>query len=215
MLGENIRILRKQKGFSQETLSQRLNVVRQTVSKWEKGLSVPDAEMLNALSELLEVPVSVLLGGTIEETPTENRLDEVAKQLAILNEQLAADSARRRKTRRRGFIGIPAALLLLLALWIAGCAAFKVQTRKDDVFTTVKIECTLDGETYDYTVVYDQNFRIHESGGNAFISSHVDVLRYDDANVLLAQIQDYFTDRGGTYKIMEASGNGIKPVPAG
>ena len=215
MLGENIRILRKQKGFSQETLSQRLNVVRQTVSKWEKGLSVPDAEMLNALSELLEVPVSVLLGGTIEETPTENRLDEVAKQLAILNEQLAADSARRRKTRRRIFIGIPAALVLLLALWIAGCAAFKVQTRKDDVFTTVKIECTLDGETYDYTVVYDQNFRIHESGGNAFISSHVDVLRYDDANVLLAQIQDYFTDRGGTYKIMEASGNGIKPVPAG
>lgn len=215
MLGENIRILRKQKGFSQETLSQRLNVVRQTVSKWEKGLSVPDAEMLNALSELLEVPVSVLLGGTIEETPTENRLDEVAKQLAILNEQLAADSARRRKTRRRVFIGIPAALVLLLALWIAGCAAFKVQTRKDDVFTTVKIECTLDGETYDYTVVYDQNFRIHESGGNAFISSHVDVLRYDDANVLLAQIQDYFTDRGGTYKIMEASGNGIKPVPAG
>lgn len=215
MLGENIRILRKQKGFSQETLSQRLNVVRQTVSKWEKGLSVPDAEMLNALSELLEVPVSVLLGGTIEETPTENRLDEVAKQLAILNEQLAADSARRRKTRRRVFIGIPAALVLLLALWIAGCAAFKVQTRKNDVFTTVKIECTLDGETYDYTVVYDQNFRIHESGGNAFISSHVDVLRYDDANVLLAQIQDYFTDRGGTYKIMEASGNGIKPVPAG
>ncbi|MCR4929008.1 MAG: helix-turn-helix domain-containing protein, partial [Lachnospiraceae bacterium] len=52
MLGENIKTLRKQKGFSQETLAQQLNVVRQTVSKWEKGISVPDAEMLNALSEL-------------------------------------------------------------------------------------------------------------------------------------------------------------------
>ena len=215
MLGENIRILRKKKGLSQETLAQRLNVVRQTVSKWEKGLSVPDAEMLNTLSELLEVPVSTLLGSTIEEAPAENGLDEVAKQLAVLNEQLAADAARRRKTRRRVLIGIPAALLLFIALWVAGCVAFRVQTHRDDVFTTVKIECTLDGETYDYTVVYDQNFRIHESGGDAFISSHVDVLRYDDANVLLAQIQDYFTERGGTYKIMEASGNGIKPLPTG
>ncbi len=61
MLGENIKILRKQKGFSQETLAQQLNVVRQTVSKWEKGISVPDAEMLNSLSELFEVPVSTLL----------------------------------------------------------------------------------------------------------------------------------------------------------
>ena len=215
MLGENIRVLRRQKGLSQETLAQRLNVVRQTVSKWEKGLSVPDAEMLNTLSELFEVPVSTLLGSTIEEAPAENGLDEVAKQLAVLNEQLAADSARRRKTRRRVLIGIPAVLVLFIVLWIAGCIAFKVQTHKDDVFTTVKIECTLDGESYDYTVVYDQDFRIHESGGDSFISSHVDVLRYDDANVLLAQIEDYFTERGGTYKIMEASGNGIKPAPAG
>ena len=67
MLSENIKILGKQKGYSQETLAQQLNVVRQTVSKWEKGISVPDAEMLNSISELFEVPVSELLGSTIKD----------------------------------------------------------------------------------------------------------------------------------------------------
>lgn len=39
MLGENLKALRKQKGMSQEVMAQQLNVVRQTVSKWEQGVS--------------------------------------------------------------------------------------------------------------------------------------------------------------------------------
>ena len=103
MLGENLKILRKQKGLSQETLAQQLNVVRQTVSKWEKGLSVPDAEMLNTISELFEVPVSTLLGSTIEEPEktSGSAMEEIAKQLAVLNEQLATRSVRRRKTAKK------------------------------------------------------------------------------------------------------------------
>lgn len=66
MFQENLKTLRKQRGFTQETLAERLSVVRQTVSKWEKGLSVPDAVLLVKLSEILEVPVSTLLGGRIE-----------------------------------------------------------------------------------------------------------------------------------------------------
>ncbi len=65
MLNENIRELRKAKGLSQEELAVRLNVVRQTVSKWEKGLSVPDADMLVAIGEAFDTPVSVLLGETV------------------------------------------------------------------------------------------------------------------------------------------------------
>ena len=61
MLGENIKALRKQKGYSQETLAQQLNVVRQTISKWEKGLSVPDAEMLERMAALFEVSTDALL----------------------------------------------------------------------------------------------------------------------------------------------------------
>lgn len=88
MLGDNIKTLRKQKGYSQETLAQQLNVVRQTVSKWEKGLSVPDAEMLSRLAETLEVPVEQLLGDSIPGTE-EDSSAEVARQLAILNEHFA------------------------------------------------------------------------------------------------------------------------------
>ena len=52
MFCENLKLLRKQKGMSQEALAQQLNVVRQTISKWEKGLSVPDAELMTRIAEL-------------------------------------------------------------------------------------------------------------------------------------------------------------------
>lgn len=61
MLNENIKNLRKAKGISQEELAVRLNVVRQTVSKWERGISVPDSGMLISLAEELDTSVSVLL----------------------------------------------------------------------------------------------------------------------------------------------------------
>ena len=62
MLNENIKTIRKSKGLSQQELAVKLNIVRQTVSKWEQGLSVPDSDMLISLSEVLETPVSILLG---------------------------------------------------------------------------------------------------------------------------------------------------------
>ena len=62
MLNENIKTIRKSKGLSQEELAHKLSVVRQTISKWENGLSVPDSDMLITISEVLETPVSILLG---------------------------------------------------------------------------------------------------------------------------------------------------------
>jgi len=94
MLQENIKAFRKDRGLTQEELAIRVNVVRQTVSKWEKGLSVPDADMLQKIAEVLEVSVSQLLGR--EEEPEKDR-NEVAEQLARINEQLAI---RNRRTKR-------------------------------------------------------------------------------------------------------------------
>ncbi len=68
MLNENIKTIRKAKGLSQQELAVKLNVVRQTISKWEQGLSVPDSDMLISISEALEIPVSTLLGETVTET---------------------------------------------------------------------------------------------------------------------------------------------------
>ncbi len=94
MLGETIKQLRKQKGITQEELAIRLHVVRQTISKWEKNLSVPDSELLVKLAEELDVSVNELLGADIKKEPERN---EIVEQLVRINEQLAV---RNRRSRR-------------------------------------------------------------------------------------------------------------------
>ncbi|MDD2434740.1 MAG: helix-turn-helix transcriptional regulator [Bacilli bacterium] len=96
MLKENIKTLRKQKGLSQEELSIKLNVVRQTISKWEQGLSVPDSEMLISISEVFETPVSTLLGETISETKDDD-LKVISEKLEIINYQLSQQQKLKRK----------------------------------------------------------------------------------------------------------------------
>ena len=99
MLNENIKAIRKSKGLSQQELAVKLNVVRQTVSKWEQGLSVPDSDLLIALSEALETPVSTLLGETVTVTEAEAEADQVkalSEKLEIINLQFARRKAMRR-----------------------------------------------------------------------------------------------------------------------
>ena len=117
MLNENIKALRKSKGLSQQDLADKLNVVRQTISKWEQGLSVPDSDLLIALSEALETPVSTLLG----ETVTESEADQVkalSEKLEIINLQFA-----RRKAMRRSALHW---LLIAVCLGILAVAAILV-----------------------------------------------------------------------------------------
>ena len=96
MLKENIKLVRKSKGLSQEDLAIKLNVVRQTISKWEQGLSVPDAEMLISISEVFETPVSTLLGENISETKVDD-LKAISEKLEIINLQLSQRKNERRK----------------------------------------------------------------------------------------------------------------------
>ena len=110
MLNENIRAIRRAKGLSQEELAIKLNVVRQTVSKWEQGRSVPDSDMLIALSEALETPVSTLLGETVVEA-TADDWRAIAEKLEIINLQLA----QRKETRRRIARGLLIALCIVIA----------------------------------------------------------------------------------------------------
>ena len=93
-MSDTIQTLRKEKGYSQEEVAIRLNVVRQTVSKWEKGLSVPDADMLMKIAELFEVPVSILLGGKRDSAA---ETSSIAEQLSRINEQLAIKNRRARR----------------------------------------------------------------------------------------------------------------------
>lgn len=116
MINENIKNARKAKGISQEEMAIQLNVVRQTVSKWEKGLSVPDADMLIRIGELLEVSVTELLGVTVQNTAVE----DLAKELAAVNEQLAGkvreEHLHAQVAKKRGTILLLSFLAMLLAM---------------------------------------------------------------------------------------------------
>lgn len=90
-------------------------MVRQTVSKWEQGLSVPDSDLLIALSEALETPVSTLLGETIVETDAD-RLTAISEKLEVINLQLAQIKCSRRKVIHWLFIAFSAAVVAMLAL---------------------------------------------------------------------------------------------------
>ena len=115
MLSENIKTIRKAKGLSQEELAVKLNVVRQTISKWEQGLSVPDSELLLALSEALETPVSTLLGETVAE-PEADDLKAIYRKLEVINLQLSKRQQSRRKTAHWLFILIAVVIVLITAL---------------------------------------------------------------------------------------------------
>ena len=115
MFSENLKTIRKAKGYTQEELAIKVNVVRQTVSKWEKGLSVPDADVLSHIAEVLEVSVSELLGTEIKQEDSKNK---VAEQLAKISEQLAIKNRRSKKIWRT--IGIILlAIIILNIIWLA------------------------------------------------------------------------------------------------
>lgn len=116
MFNENLKTLRKSKGFTQAELAIKINVVRQTISKWEKGLSVPDADTLQKIAEILEVDVSQLLGA---EVPKEDNKNEVAEQLARINEQMAIKN--RRSSRIWKTIGITLLVFVILYVVVAIC----------------------------------------------------------------------------------------------
>ncbi len=112
MLSENIKKLRKSKGLSQEELAIKLNVVRQTVSKWENGLSVPDSAMLIALADELDTSVSVLLGESVIEPMTDD-LKLISEKLEVINLQLAKKSRFKVKAVRWILISLCALIVIV------------------------------------------------------------------------------------------------------
>lgn len=117
MLNENMKAIRKSKGLSQEELAVKLNVVRQTISKWEQGLSVPDSDMLISIAEVLETPVSTLLGETVAPTEVDD-LKAISEKLEIINLQLAQKKTMRRKILHWLLISLCVAIVTISAALI-------------------------------------------------------------------------------------------------
>jgi len=199
MLGENIKNLRKQKGISQEVLAQQLSVVRQTVSKWEKGLSVPDADMLTRIADYFGVSVSALLGDKIEKEADTN---EIASQLAVLNEHLAA-RARKASAIRKGIL-IALAIFGVLFLVIA---LLNVQTGSKTVAygspeMTAIVTCTLDGKEYQCRFDCDGNRRTVSSDYDEWFEEQVpEVGDNEVVDVLIHKIEERVEELGGTVQV--------------
>ena len=115
MLNETMKAIRKSKGLSQQELAVKLNVVRQTVSKWEQGLSVPDSDMLISISEVLETPVSMLLGENIVESDADD-LKAISAKLEVINLQLAQRKTTRRKILHWLLISLCAVIAAIFAI---------------------------------------------------------------------------------------------------
>ena len=114
MLSENIKTIRKSKGLSKQELAVKLNVVRQTVSKWEQGLSVPDSDLLIALSEALETPVSTLLGENVAEAEADT-VKVLSEKLEIINLQFARRAAMRKAFLHWSLITLCAVIVVISA----------------------------------------------------------------------------------------------------
>ena len=118
MLNENLKAIRKSKGLSQQELAIKLNVVRQTVSKWEQGLSVPDSDMLISISEVLETPVSILLGENVIVSKVDD-LKAISAKLEVINLQLAQKKTTRQKLLHWFLIVLCIATAAVLAILLA------------------------------------------------------------------------------------------------
>lgn len=215
MFQDNLKTIRKEKGFTQESLAIELHVVRQTVSKWEKGLSVPDAEMLQKLSEVLETPVARLLGAELPKE--EAQRNEIAEQLAKINEQLAIKNRRSRRVLKTVIIIL--AVLVLLPVVLFPLLRFTrkavVSTEERQPAGTVSFVCELDGKEYPCELEYDANYHILSLMEDFYISDHLDLSQYTDANEYAAHLFDWFREHGGAVRVTAASGEPLAEQPYG
>lgn len=125
MLGDNIAALRKQQNLSQQALADRLFVVRQTISKWEKNLSVPDAAALQSLADALNTTVDVLLGAPISSDASS--ADQIAAVLSQVNDQLAIQNRRRARIWKVVAWVLGILLALNLISLVSGLLIYSVQ----------------------------------------------------------------------------------------
>ena len=133
MFAENLKKIRKDKGYTQEILAEKLNVVRQTVSKWEKGLSLPDVDMLSKIGNVGETDVNILLDGQITTTDQ----SEIVKQLAKINEQLTIKNRRYKKIMKTIAIILLIIVIFGILLVILNIGTF-ISISNSETTTTVE-----------------------------------------------------------------------------
>lgn len=189
--GSKISYLRKKNNMSQESLAELLDVTRQTLSKWELNETSPDINQAKKISKIFNVSLDEL---------TDNNITNVIVEKVSNTERLALFTIKILK-----FIGI-----VFVIGFITLILEIVVKNIKPDLFRDNKvvgkytINCTLDTEKYLYEIEYNKNYLALNMGGDAFIANHIDIDKYNDANQIIAHIEDYFKNYNGTCIIKDS-----------
>lgn len=201
MLNDNIKTIRKNRGFTQEDLAARLYVTRQTISKWEKGYSVPDADLLSHMAEVFEVPVGELLGAP--STPPADP-DPIVEQLSRLNEQLAIRN--RRAARIWRIVGFTLGGIVLLFLLAVVLGILFSATPSGEVAGSINWECTVDGQTYRCGIQYTENYRVMGGYTEVDLDALSDIPDFRDARLARDTLYDRIEAMGGTVTVVSQEG---------
>ena len=184
-LGNKIASLRKKNNLSQEELGELVGVTRQTISKWELEETTPDIRQAKELSKIFKVSLDELV---------DNDINNILVEKVSNTEKLAGLTIKILKV-----IGIFLITVFILGIIIFITTNFNLsRIRSKKVVGSYELTCNLDKEEYVYEVEYNENYQVINSGGDAFISNHIDIIKYEDANQVVAHIEDYFKDHNGT-----------------
>lgn len=182
-LGNMISSLRKRNNLSQEELAEKVGVTRQTISKWELEETAPDIKQALVLSKVFNVSLDEL---------TNNDVSNILVDKVSNTERLAGITIKLLKIMG---IGILFFIVVMSTLFIF----FNLLPRKDRKITgSVSITCKLNDDEYLWNAEHNQNFQIINAGGDAWITNHIDLEKYDDVNQVIAHIEDYFKEHGGS-----------------
>ena len=192
-LGKKILELRKKKGLSQESLGDKIDVTRQTISNWELGITQPNPDQLKLLSKELNVSIDELLDNDIKNLLVE-KVSNTEKLSGLILKTLKV-------------------LVILIIIFVVGFICLilfnviykSLKHRDEGVIREESIHCRIYGEEHTYGIkYYELTGEPIELGGDAYFSDILDLGKYNDAHQIFNVINDYVKKNGGTCNIIDS-----------
>ncbi len=183
-IGEKILSLRKGAHITQEELAEKLNVTRQTISKWELEETAPDIKQAKELSRIFHVSLDELVGNDVKDLLVE-RVSNTEKLAGMIIKIIKIGGAI--------IFGLFFIELIVLFFFSIG-----VLVQKNTSHAKVSnIRCTIDGKEYSYQIEHKGNHIIHMAG-NSYFEEHINFSKYENPEDLFGAINHHFIENGGS-----------------
>ena len=184
MVGDNILKLRKKLGFSQEELSEKINVTRQTISNWELNETQPNPNQLKLLSKALNISVDELIDNDIK-TVVEEKVSNTEKQTQII---------------KKIVIGIGILIVLFGVMEIAS-NIFHGYRERNYAVKSIELDCSLNGENYIIYMKDNNYFKCVNCPDDLAKELKEKYFDSSDLDISSRNIEFYFKEHNGTCEI--------------